>query len=225
MLRNDTHRPTRGSVPDNEEGTLSLVRGVGATAPHESSSVSPSPALAGAQAAGDERRAQLVSDIHKVAVALVILITGEDDVTAEWAAFDQQIDILLLAAPVSRLSDDDRRAAFMALVRYEPAAEYVGSGDYVGTVEERADGSYVLLDDVLALLAQRPEAQPLADQPTWEQLRQALDAAKHALADARGHLRNEDARRSADWSIGAAEGVLRLCPMPLAAIDHAQDGD
>jgi hypothetical protein len=52
--------------------------------------------------------------------------------------------------------------------------------------------------------------------PTWEQLRQALDAAKHAMADVRGHVRSEDARRPLDWAIGAAEGVLLLCPVEPA---------
>jgi hypothetical protein len=44
------------------------------------------------------------------------------------------------------------------VMRYDPCVRYIGSGDYVGDMEESFDGDYMLFSDCSELLAQRDRA-------------------------------------------------------------------
>ena len=74
-------------------------------------------------------------------------------------------------------------------------------------------------DDLEAALASAPQPAEGRTQPTWDELRSALDAAKHAMADVRTELDLPD--QAVAWhrlglEIAQAERLLLRCPVPPA---------
>jgi hypothetical protein len=158
----------------------------------------PSPALAGAQATGTVHPSHDMGVTHRKCIRCYVTLPAN------------------LAEPCryARLSDDDRRAAFMALV-----AKWRNESLPSTRKGEISAAVFALCARELeALLAQRPEAQPLAESCAtcrfWKLI--SGEAGKCALGI-----------QGPSGAIGATFHCVMHKPasQPLAAIDHAQDGD
>ena len=58
----------------------------------------------------------------------------------------------------------------MSVKRYDPSTEYIGTGEYIGSMDELPDGDYVAFEDYARLQRELAEARELIASATNESL-------------------------------------------------------